>query len=49
MPAILLARKLADGGVAQRGAFACTGFSRCPNSSANSRAGASPRDTEQSA
>jgi NAD(P)-dependent dehydrogenase (short-subunit alcohol dehydrogenase family) len=26
MPAILLARKLANGGIAQRGAFACTGF-----------------------
>jgi NAD(P)-dependent dehydrogenase (short-subunit alcohol dehydrogenase family) len=26
MPAILLARKLAAGGIAQRGAFACTGF-----------------------
>lgn len=26
MPAVLLARKLAAGGVAQRGAFACTGF-----------------------
>jgi hypothetical protein len=26
MPAILLARKLANGGIAQRGAFPCTGF-----------------------
>src|SRR5262252_8135917 len=30
MPAILLARKLADGGVPQRGAFACTGFVSLP-------------------
>ena len=30
MPAILLARKLAAGGVAQRGAFACTGFLSLP-------------------
>jgi len=30
MPAILLARKLAAGGIAQRGAFACTGFLSLP-------------------
>jgi NAD(P)-dependent dehydrogenase (short-subunit alcohol dehydrogenase family) len=30
MPAVLLARKLAAGGVAQRGAFACTGFLSLP-------------------
>jgi NAD(P)-dependent dehydrogenase (short-subunit alcohol dehydrogenase family) len=30
MPAILLARKLANGGIAQRGAFACTGFLELP-------------------
>ena len=30
MPAILLARKLANGGIAQRGAFACTGFISLP-------------------
>ena len=30
MPAILLARKLANGGIAQRGAFACTGFLSLP-------------------
>jgi len=30
MPAILLARKLASGGIAQRGAFACTGFLSLP-------------------
>jgi len=30
MPAILLARKLASGGIAQRGAFACTGFLDLP-------------------
>jgi NAD(P)-dependent dehydrogenase (short-subunit alcohol dehydrogenase family) len=30
MPAILLARKLANGGIAQRGAFPCTGFLSLP-------------------
>jgi hypothetical protein len=30
MPAILLARKLASGSIAQRGAFACTGFLSLP-------------------
>jgi hypothetical protein len=30
MPAVLLARKLANGGIAQRGAFACTGFLSLP-------------------
>ena len=30
MPAILLARKLAAGGIAQRGAYACTGFLSLP-------------------
>jgi NAD(P)-dependent dehydrogenase (short-subunit alcohol dehydrogenase family) len=30
MPAILLARKLASGGIAQRGAFPCTGFLSLP-------------------
>src|SRR6267142_2474279 len=30
MPAVLLARKLANGGIAQRGAFACTGFLELP-------------------
>jgi NAD(P)-dependent dehydrogenase (short-subunit alcohol dehydrogenase family) len=30
MPAVLLARKLANGGVAQRGAFPCTGFLSLP-------------------
>jgi len=30
MPAILLARKLASGAIAQRGAFACTGFLSLP-------------------
>jgi uncharacterized protein YbjT (DUF2867 family) len=31
MPAILLARKLANGGIAQRGAFACLGFLSLPD------------------
>src|SRR5262249_2453621 len=30
MPAILLARQLADGAIPQRGAFACTGFLSLP-------------------
>ena len=29
-PAILLARKLANGGITQRGAFPCTGFLTLP-------------------